>query len=131
MIEIHPQTIRSPSGDELVVLTRTEYDALSHAAAEAIEEADDIAIFDARTAELVTARDARLPAEVTAAVIRGDSLLRALRRWKGMTQLDVALRSKLAQGYISDLENGRKPGTPRTLRAIAKALRIDPAWLGA
>lgn len=131
MIEVHPQMIRSPSGDELVVLTRAEFNALSRAAAEAMEEADDIAVFDARTAEPRAARDAKLPPEVTASVLRGDSLLRALRRWKGMTQEDVARRAKLAQGYVSDLENGRKIATPRALRAIAKALDVAPAWLGA
>ncbi len=113
MIEIRPQTIHSPSGDELVVLTRAEYDALSSAAAATLEEADDIAIFDARVADLTAGRDARLPPEVTTAMLRGDSLLRALRRWKGMKQLDLALGAKLVQGYVSDLESGRKGGTPR------------------
>jgi DNA-binding XRE family transcriptional regulator len=131
MIEVHPQMIRSPSGDELVVLTRAEFNALSRAAAEAMEEADDIAIFDARMAELRAGRDAKLPPEVTASVLRGDSLLRALRRWRDMTQEKVARRAKLAQGYLSDLENGRKVATPKTLRAIAKALDVAPAWLGA
>jgi ribosome-binding protein aMBF1 (putative translation factor) len=104
---------------------------LSRAAAEAMEEGDDIAVFDARTAELRAARDAKLPPEVTASVLRGESLLRALRRWKDMTQEDVARRAKLAQGYVSDLENGRKIPTPRALRAIAKALDVAPAGLGA
>ena len=111
MIEIRPQTIHSPSGDELVVLTRAEYDALSSAAAATLEEADDIAIFDARVADLTAGRDARLPPEVTTAMLRGNSLLRALRRWKGMKQLDLALGAKLVQGYVSDLESGRKGGT--------------------
>ena len=131
MIEICPQTIHSPSGDELVVLTRAEYDALSSAAAATLEEADDIAIFDARVADLTAGRDARLPPEVTTAMLRGNSLLRALRRWKGMKQLDLALGAKLVQGYVSDLESGRKGGTPKTLRALARALDVDPAWLGA
>jgi transcriptional regulator with XRE-family HTH domain len=64
-------------------------------------------------------------------MLRGDSLLRALRRWKGMKQLDLALGAKLVQGYVSDLESGRKGGTPKTLRALARALDVDPAWLGA
>ena len=131
MIEIRPQMIRSPSGDELVVLTRAEFNVLSQAAAEAMEEADDIAVFDARTAELGAARNAKLPPMVTASMLRGHSLLRALRGWKRMTQEEVARRAKLAQGYVSDLENGRKKATKSTLRAIAKALEVAPAWLGA
>jgi Helix-turn-helix domain len=129
MIPIRPQTIRAPSGDELVVLTRAEFDALTAAVAEQLEDADDVAVFDEHMAALQNGQDARLPAEVTAAMLSGDSLLRALRRWKGVTQADIAERTKLAQGYISDLETRRKTGTDETLRAIAAALEVDPAWL--
>ncbi|MGJ5182103.1 helix-turn-helix domain-containing protein [Bradyrhizobium oligotrophicum] len=129
MIPIRPQTIRTPSGDELIVLTRAEFDALTAAVADQLEDADDVAVFDECMAALQNGQDARLPAEVTAAMLSGDSLLRALRRWKGLTQADIAERTKLAQGDISDLENRRKTGTDETLRAIATALDIDPAWL--
>jgi mRNA-degrading endonuclease RelE of RelBE toxin-antitoxin system len=129
MIPIRPQTIRSASGEELIVLTRAEFDALIADVADQLEDADDVAVFDERMAALQNGQDARLPAEVTAAMLSGDSLIRALRRWKGLTQTDLAERTKLAQGYISDLENHRKSGTNETLHAVAAALGIDPAWL--
>jgi predicted transcriptional regulator len=97
--------------------------------ADQLEDADDVAVFYECMAALQNGKDARLPAEVTAAMLSGDSLLRALRRWKGLTQADIAERTKLAQGYISDLENRRKTGTDETLQAIAAALDVDPAWL--
>ncbi|MDQ6703117.1 MAG: helix-turn-helix transcriptional regulator [Pseudomonadota bacterium] len=31
--------------------------------------------------------------------------------------------------YLSDLEAGRRRGAPETLRIIAVALNIDPAWI--
>jgi hypothetical protein len=130
VIPIKPQIIRSPSGDELVVLSRIEFDALADAAAEAVEEAGDIALFDDRMAALKSGADAPLPAEVTIAMLRGESLLRALRGWKGLTQQEIAVRTGLAQGFISDLEKGRKTGSEETLRSLANALEIDPAWLG-
>jgi mRNA-degrading endonuclease RelE of RelBE toxin-antitoxin system len=129
MIPIRPQTIRSASGEELIVLTRAEFDALIADVADQLEDADDVAVFDERMAALQNGQDARLPAEVTAAMLSGDSLIRALRRWKGLTQTDLAERTKLAQGYISDLENHRKSGTNETLHAVTAALGIDPAWL--
>lgn len=46
-----PQTITTPRGDEMVVISKAEYDALVAAAnirAEAEEDADDVAIYDAR-----------------------------------------------------------------------------------
>jgi hypothetical protein len=130
MIAIKPQTIRSPSGEELVVLSRAEFDALTSAAAEALEDADDIAVFDERMAALKSGLDAPLPVEVSAAMLRGEGLLRALRSWKGLTQQEVATRTGLAQGYVSDLETNRKSGSEETLRALAKALEVDPKWLG-
>jgi DNA-binding XRE family transcriptional regulator len=126
-MEITPQIIRTASGEELIVLTRAEYDALRAAAAD--EDTDDVAMFDARMAELQAGTDARLPAEVTALMLRGDPLAKALRKWRGLTQLDLAATTGLSQGYISDIEAGAKKGAPETLRKIAEALQIDPVWL--
>jgi DNA-binding XRE family transcriptional regulator len=130
MIAIKPQTIRSPSGDELVVLTRAEFDALASAAADALEDADDVAIFDERMAALTSGLDAPLPIDVTAAMLHGQSLLRALRGWRNLTQKDLAALTGLAQGYISDLEKNRKTGSVETQKSLAKALDIDSSWLG-
>jgi hypothetical protein len=47
-----PQIIRTPSGEELVVLPRAEYEALLARANHKAEDADDVAIYDARKAEL-------------------------------------------------------------------------------
>lgn len=124
-----PQIIKTPDGHELVVLPRAEYDALVAAAAEAEEEAADIAIYDKRIADLAAGRHALLPPEVSRAMLRGDSLLKALRKWRGISQIDLSHRLGLAQGYLSDLESRRRQGTPETLVAIAKALEIDPAWI--
>jgi MoxR-like ATPase len=124
-----PQTITTPAGDELVVLPRADYDALLAAAAGREEDADDVAIYDARKAELARGADARLPPEVSAAMLRGDSLLKALRRWKDVTQLHLASRTNIAQGYLSDIESGRRKGTDETLAAIAKALDVPAEWL--
>jgi len=125
----NPQIIKTPSGEELVVLPRADYDALVAAAVEAAEDEADAAMYDARKADLEAGRDGRLPPEVSAAILRGDSLLKALRKWRDITQLHVCHMANITQGYLSDLESGRRRGTPETLRAIAKVLKIDPAWI--
>lgn len=43
-----PQIIRTPNGEELVVLPRAEYEALLDRADHQADDADDIAIYDAR-----------------------------------------------------------------------------------
>jgi transcriptional regulator with XRE-family HTH domain len=51
--------------------------------------------------------------------------IRRAREAKGMTQLELARRAKVAQGYISDLEAGtkRNPGIA-ILQRLAKALGV-------
>ena len=126
---MNPQIIKAPNGEELVVLTRTEYDALVAAAEPYEEDADDVAIFDERMAELATSGDARLPPQVTSAMLRGDSLLKALRNWRDITQMELSFRTNLSQNYISELESGRRKGTKETLALIAEKLNVDKSWL--
>ncbi len=75
--------------------------------------------------------NATLPAEVTAFLMAGDRLLRALRLWRKMTQGELARRAGLAQGYVSDLESGRREGTSETLKSLARALEVNESWLAA
>jgi len=53
------------------------------------------------------------------------AVLRQIREAKGLSQLDLAKRAKVSQGYLSDLEARQKknPGI-ETLRKIAKALGV-------
>lgn len=123
------QIISNPAGGgELVVMARAEYEALKAAAREALEDAADVAAYDAAKAD---PEGSRLhPPEVTAALLNGDSLITAYRKRAGMTQAALAHHLTMSQGYISDLEKGRKTGTPAALRAIAQAIGAPPSALG-
>lgn len=123
-----PQIIRTPSGEELVVLSRAEYEALLDRADYDAEDADDVAIYDARKTELAGG-GVVLPAEVSAAILRGESRLKAIRSWRDVTQLSLAHRTDIGQGYLSDIENGRRTGTPETLAKLAEALDVPMDWL--
>lgn len=123
-----PQIIRSPSGEEMVVLPRAEYEALLERADHETEDADDVAIYDARKAELA-AGNGVLPPEVSAAILRGDSRLKAIRKWRGETQLHLEFKTGISQGYLSDLEGGRRTGTPETIAKLAEALNVPVGWL--
>lgn len=123
------QFIETPSGERLAVLPAAEYERLVEAASEAEEMNRDVAAYDAAKAELARASNPRLPEEVSAMLLRGDRLLTALRKWRDMTQMHLAQRTGLSQGYISDIEAGRRSGTRDTMEKIARELEIDPAWL--
>ncbi|MBM3579103.1 MAG: helix-turn-helix transcriptional regulator [Alphaproteobacteria bacterium] len=123
-----PQIIRTPSGEELVVLPRAEYEALLDRADHEAEDADDVAIYDARKAELA-AGGVVLPPEVSAAILRGESRLKAIRNWRDETQLHLSFKTGISQGYLSDLESGRRTGTPETIAKLAQALNVPVEWL--
>jgi hypothetical protein len=122
-----PQIIRTPSGDEMVIIPRAEYEALIAAAQD--EDQEDVAIYDTRKAELAASRNGLLPRPVSEAMLKGDTLLRALRRWRDITQSDLAAKADVGQGYISDLESGRRMGAPETLRRLALVLDVPAEWL--
>lgn len=125
-----PQIIKTPTGAELVVIPREDYEALLARAADADEDEADIAIYDARKAELAEGKADLLPPEVSAALLRGDTRLKAIRKWRTLSQGDVAAKANITQGYyLSDLENGRRAGTPETLQKLAEILGVSGAWL--
>lgn len=123
-----PQIIRTPAGEELVVLPRAEYEALVERADHAAEDADDVAMYDARKAELADG-GVVLPPPVSAALLRGESRLKAIRTWRNETQLHLSSVTGIGQGYLSDLENGRRAGTSETIDKLAQALNVPVAWL--
>ncbi len=121
------QTIRTPNGEELVMLPKAEYEALLRAAAEAEEDAADVAAYDAAKADLHDSE--RLPFEVSQMILRGDSLLKALRAWRDETQMYLSYRTNLSQGFISDLENGHRKMTDEVAQLLAAALDVPVHWL--
>ncbi|VIO65896.1 hypothetical protein CI1B_10040 [Bradyrhizobium ivorense] len=122
------QIIKAPNGDEMVVMPRSEYDALVAAAGDR-EDADDIAMYDARKAELAGDPIALLPSEVTELILRGASRLKAIRKWRNVSQVTLSETAGIGQGYLSEIETGQKPGTPETIEALARALDVPVAWL--
>lgn len=127
-----PQTITTPRGDEMVVISKAEYDALVAAAnirAEAEEDADDLAIYDARKAELQAGSVGVLPAEVSMALMKGETRIKAIRKWRGMSQDELASKAEISQGYLSDVENGKRVLATATAAKAALALDVPPEWL--
>jgi hypothetical protein len=123
-----PQIIRTAGGEELVVLSRAEYEALLERADHEAEDAADAAIYDARKAEQA-AGGAVLPPEVSAAILRGDSRLKAIRNWRDVTQMHLSIETDIGQGYLSDLESGRRAGTSETMARLARALKVPVEWI--
>ncbi len=55
---------------------------------------------------------------------KGENPVRVLREWRDVTQLCLSFKTNLSQGYISDVETGRRKGTAAALRLIADTLKV-------
>ncbi|MCL6707338.1 helix-turn-helix domain-containing protein [Pseudomonas sp. R2.Fl] len=121
------QIIISPAGEEMVVLPKAEFDAMVAALAEADEDDEDVAIYLARKAELTA--DSFLPAEVSMAILRGEGRLKAIRKYKGLSQVDVAAGAGITQGFLSDLESKRRNLTDAVADSLAKTLTVPVEWI--
>ncbi len=52
--------------------------------------------------------------------------IQRIRKAKGISQVDLARASRLAQSFISSVESGRKSPTVRSLIKLAEALGVPP-----
>jgi len=52
--------------------------------------------------------------------------IKTLRAGKGVSQMELSLRSNLSQSFIANLEKGKKQPSVLTLIRIANALNVDP-----
>ena len=108
---------------EVAILPRREYESLVARAAEATEDEGTRRLV-AQARKEVARGAPLLPFDVVDRLADGGNALRILREWRKVTQAVLASTASLSQGYISDIEKGRRTGTPAALRAIATALNV-------
>jgi len=111
------------SRGEVAILPRKEYEALVAKAAEADEDAGTARLV-ARARKEVLAGAPLLPKDVVDRLAKGEKPVRVLREWRDITQMDLSSKAGISQSHISDIESGRRTGTPATLRRIADALKV-------
>jgi DNA-binding XRE family transcriptional regulator len=124
------QVIVSPSGEEMVVIAKLDYERLVNLACEAEEERADIEAYDLAKAEFVAEGSQALPTEVSKMLLNGVSLLKALHKWRRLTQVDLATKAGIQQGYLSDIESKRRVGSKETIALIAQVLDVPIEWIG-
>jgi len=78
----------------------------------------------ARARKEIAAGAPLLPKEVVDRLAGGENPVRVLRAWRDVTQLQLSFKTSVSQGHISDIESGRRTGTPAVLRRIADALEV-------
>jgi hypothetical protein len=118
-------TVRFKKTDkgEVAILPRREYEALLAKAREADEDAGTARLVE-RAQEEIEAGAPLIPMAVAERIAQGENPIRVIREWKGITQVHLSFKTSIGQGYISDLENGRRKGTIAALKEIARVLTV-------
>jgi transcriptional regulator with XRE-family HTH domain len=116
-----PVMTKSPSGEDIVILSRSEYDALM---ADRSEDASDAVRANQILADLASGEETTLTAKELDKLLAAKTPLAFWRRHRGLTQQDLSSQTGVAQGFLSEIENGSKTGDVQTVSKIAKALSL-------
>jgi len=118
--DMDPIMTKTPNGEDIVILSRADYERLLAASEDAT---------DARSAAVVMARaeagsEALIEDADMDAYLAAPTPLAFWRRKRGLTQAALAASAGIAQGFVSEIESGRKTGDVATLQRIARALGL-------
>jgi DNA-binding XRE family transcriptional regulator len=101
---------------DMVTIPRAEYDRLRPAA----EDLADLRAFDAA---MTDGRES-IPAEYVKRIIDGETPVRALRDWRGLSASELARRAGLHRVVVHEIETGKKRGSIDTMKKVAGALGV-------
>jgi DNA-binding Xre family transcriptional regulator len=113
-------TFTTPGGEEMVVLSRVDFDRLVVAS----EDLADVATYDEAKARLASGDEEMVPSAVVDAILRGESPIRVWRRHRGLALGELAIQAALSQAYLSQIETGKRQGQAETLKRIAAVLGV-------
>ena len=104
----------------LAVLPEAEYRRL----AEAADESDAAACVDHFRQQMAAGEEELVPAELVKRLLGGENPVRVWREYRGLKSGELAVKAKLSQAYISQLEAGKREGSVGAMKAIADALGV-------
>ena len=96
---------------------------------EILEDAEDIKDIEENLKAIEENREIIIPGEVTFAIIDGTHPIRAWREYKNIRINELAKKIGISGSYLSQIENGKRNPTIKTLKNIASALDIEPEML--
>ncbi|MGM0785807.1 MAG: helix-turn-helix domain-containing protein [Pseudomonadota bacterium] len=115
-----PQFIQTPTGERLVVLSEQDYATL-------LEQVEDL--HDIQAANEVRARvdagEETFPSSVVQALLDGVPPVRVFREHRELRAGELAEKAGISQGYLSEIEAGKKTGSLGVLKRIAEALDVE------
>ena len=106
------------AGEDYAVVPLAEYEALRNAVTEdSMDAAIMKQILDDPDQELV-------PFTLAKRIANGEHPVRVWRDYRGMKAGELAAAAGIAGSYLSDIENGKKPGSVNAMKRIAISLDV-------
>ncbi len=116
------QIIHSQNGrPEWAVIPYQEYLRII----EKVEMLEDVREYDLAKRAIDEGEEEIIPGEVVHAILDGANPVRTWREYRGLTQQDLAAKAGISTAYLSQIETGKRTGTPRVLASIARILNVD------
>jgi ribosome-binding protein aMBF1 (putative translation factor) len=115
-----PKFIQTPAGERLVVLSEQDYTTLL---AKAEDHHDIQAANEARAR--IDAGEEIFPSNVIEALLDGAVPARVFREHRGLRAGELAEKVGISQGYLSEIEAGKKTGSLSVLKRIAEVLGVE------
>jgi DNA-binding XRE family transcriptional regulator len=116
------QFIKTASGEELAVLPKSEYERLAALATD--EDVGTARLVRKARVAIEAGQEVLLPKTVVDRLASGDNPIRVLREWRDMTQAELSVAVGIRQGYLSDLESGKRKGTIVLHQKFSRALGV-------
>ena len=108
-----PQIITSPSGEELVVVPRRDY-----------EDLVDMAVAREAEAALTSSGEELLTADEAAALVAVPAPLAFWRKKRGRTQAQLAATIGVSRNFLSGLERGKAKADVTVYAKLARCLNV-------
>lgn len=111
------QVIKRDGKRLFAVIPWDEYERLRDAA----EMDADVRLYD----DALARDDEYFPIEVVDRLLANENPIKVYREYRGLTQQRLAQSAGIGKSYLSQIESGKRGGSSKVLRAIAKALDVD------
>ena len=115
------QFIGNESNPEYAVVPIAAYRELLEKA----EMLEDIEAYDKVKAAQKAGDSEFIPDDVVGALLDGENPIKVWRKFRGMSQTELARAIGASQAYVAQIESGKREGTVKIYRSIAEALRVD------
>lgn len=126
----------SPDGTKMAIVNAMEYNRIfnfsqqfhkqvGNMTPQAMQDVIDLVNMKTDWNDFVASGRHYIPLDVFERVLDGEHPVRVYREWRGYKAIDLAKMAGVNQGYLSQVENGKKIGTIHFYRKIAEILNVS------